>query len=817
MTTAHATGYSNEADVEVKFAYPLLSEPHLLAIPPEAIKPKSYLAPTALDKQAGKTSGYFPDYSIWFSGYPVLVVEVKDPKVAAEVGFREACLYARHLNARYATGINPCRYVVATNGVRLLAGVWDQEQPIVDEAAADLLPGSVALESLVGLLGVTELSDQAARVAQSFATGRGLRPFNFAGGQAILAGKRPLNSFAADLSPILRRYFSSKGEEDVHEIVERAYVSSAEVTEYDKVLEALLKDRGTPRRDTIVKTLSPGKHDEDLLTGTLQKYDAGDRGGQLQIIQGGVGSGKSLFARRYRQVLEPEESKASRYWAFINFNGSPPSLAGAEVWLAESFLEAISRDNPGLDIYEGQTLRGIFSRRIQQRRSYYEQMALISAADEIRARAEDIAKWQEDPVEYAQGVSQYLVGSLSKTLIVVMDNVDKLDLQNQLDAFQLTLWFMEKSKAFIILQMRDETYERFKNRPPLDTYRSGIAFHISPPRFIDVVKRRLELGIEYLGEHAPDQQEYVLDNGARVVLPKGELGRFLTALYGALFGRRNTVSRLLEALAGRDVRHALEMFVSLVTSGHLSTSAITSAARGGGEVRIQEHTIIKILMRTDYNFFSQASGFVANIFHYENEWKKPNNFVCIEALYYLSINRKRTGELGLQGYFAVSTISGHLERMGYDPNDVVRALNYLIQTGLIVADNFRTTELSADQSVKILASGFMHLRVLCERIEYLYGVIPVMPISDNAAAHELARFVDIEVQKKDVSAYHKARAVQALYDFLAAEFERLKLQNPFFEEGSTGGEYVLNAIKRSLDRFWDRSAPLPDDTQLDLL
>ena len=117
-----------------------------------------------------------------------------------------------------------------------------------------------------------------------------------------------------------------------------------------------------------------------------------------------------------------------------------------------------------MDIYDIQALRGIFSRRIQQRRSYYEQMALISSADEIRARAEDIAKWQEDPVEYAQGVSQYLVGSLSKTLIVVMDNVDKLDLQNQLDAFQLTLWFMEKSKAFIILQMRDETYERFKNR-----------------------------------------------------------------------------------------------------------------------------------------------------------------------------------------------------------------------------------------------------------------------------------------------------------------------------------------------------------------
>jgi len=62
-----------------------------------------------------------------------------------------------------------------------------------------------------------------------------------------------------------------------------------------------------------------------------------------------------------------------------------------------------------------------------------------------------------------------------------MDNVDKMELQNQLDAFQLTLWYMDRSKAFIILQMRDETYERYKNRPPLDTFRSGITFHIAPP------------------------------------------------------------------------------------------------------------------------------------------------------------------------------------------------------------------------------------------------------------------------------------------------------------------------------------------------
>ena len=250
----------------------------------------------------------------------------------------------------------------------------------------------------------------------------------------------------------------------------------------------------------------------------------------------------------------------------------------------------------------------------------------------------------------AEGLAQYIVGSKQQNLVVVMDNVDKMDLDSQLDAFQLTLWFMERTKAFTILQMRDETYERYKNKPPLDTFRAGIAFHIAPPRFIDVVKRRLELGLEYLNAGASEKQTYLLDNGLRVVLPKGDLGYFLKELYGLIFGRRTNVARVLEALAGRDVRKALEMFVSIVTSGHLSTSAITSNVRGQGTIPITEHQIIKILMRTDYRFFSDNSGFVSNLLYYDNDWVRPDNFLLSEVLYFLSMNRKRSGEIGLEGY-----------------------------------------------------------------------------------------------------------------------------------------------------------------------
>ena len=677
----------------------------------------------------------------------------------------------------------------------------------MDIQIADLNSGTAPAQELINFCGYQPLIEHARQYSKRIRMARAERPANLVGGQALLNAKRPLNTFAADLSPILRRYFSSSGQSNTREIAERAYVSSEEVTEYDRILEAVLRDKVAPRRDSIVQTIKTTRHDEPLLTKALLEYQHTDeQSGQLQIIQGAVGSGKSLFAWRYHYLLEPRELKTHNNWSFIDFNGSPASLKNGDRWLCQDFLESFERDNPHVDIYAAATLRGIFSRKIQQRKAYYDSLRAISPDEENRARSHDIANWQSDPIEFAAGIANYVTGGLRHTLVVVMDNVDKLDLDNQIFAFQLALWFMARTKAFIILQMRDETYERYKNKPPLDTFRSGIAFHIIPPRFIDVVKRRLELGIEYLAAHAIERQEYILDNGPRVVLPSGELGTFLKTLYQLLFGRRGNVSRVLEAIAGRDVRKALEMFVAIVTSGHLSTSAITSNVKGAGEFPINEYHIIRILMRTDYRFFSDNSPNISNIFHYDNDWVQPDNFLLIEILYFLCTYRKQRGELGLEGYFSVNHVSDVLQKLGYDRADVAKGINYLLSRQLIIADNFNTTHVGIDDCVRIQASGFMHLRVLSERLEYLYGVIPVVPISDPGVAARLADFVNRESQRGSVQPSDMARAVQALVHFLKYQLNQSRERNPFFDRKSSGAVYVLNHMDRALLRFHDRSA-----------
>lgn len=789
----------NESDVEMKVIWPLLTGAAYLDIPEGNIKPKKYLAPTPLNRKAGQTAGSYPDFSVWFRSFPCLIVEAKSPDVPVETGYHEAQLYAQFLNQNYPTGINPARFILAVNGINFQCGYWDSK-PVHEGLVSDLKPQTQVLFDLRKICGRDNLDLRALSCVTASRPKHSLLPYNLAGGQALLRATVQPNRFAAPLAPLLDRFFSSSHDSDVHEIVERAYVSSDEVTEYDKILESLLKERVSARRGTVVEHLHPERSGEATLERAIAEEFAkpNRRAGHLQLIQGAVGSGKSLFMERYKQILQPEAARERTKWATIDFLSAPVSLSGAETWVCRRFIASFQAENPDIDFTAISVLRGIYSRKILQRKPIYVEFEKASAQSAAEARAADLAKWQEDPEETTRGIADYVLGQRGEALVVVMDNVDRLDLPNQLAAFQLTLWFLELTRAFVILQMRDETYERFKDKPPLDTYRTSVVFHISPPRFVDVVKRRLELSIEYLSNEPQEDRYYSLESGLRIRYSHEELQVFLKRLYAALFDRRRNISRVLEALAGKDVRRALSMFVAIITSGHLSATAIASNTLGSGEVGLKEHVILKILMRRDRRFLSKDSGFVQNIFSYDEDCQKPDNFLLVEILFFLLHNRKKIGDIGLEGFFSCKQITDALQKLGYVPEDVMIALQSLAQSELVVTDRMNSSNVDREDSVRILAAGWVHLRILTERLEYLYGVIPTTPITNVEVAHQLADLMRIEVERGDLPYPQQIRAVDIFYRYLWEQREVAR--TPFRDGPESGADYVLGHILATIQR-----------------
>ena len=806
---------ATEGDVEAQVVLPIIQGDSYLSIPLEYLKSKEYLAPLDIDKGRSKKIGYFPDFAVFINSLPVCVIEAKSPSNSAEDAYAEACLYAHEVNRSFSPQINPCRVVIGTNGITVRAGFWDSS-PSLECSIDDLLPGSSKLNSLRRIACAEVLISHADEISQKIRFDNYKRPFNQGEGPALINSKVSANTFSADLGPVLLRYFTSHDQNSDKEIFDKAYIPSTELLSYDRNLESFLKDRITRSKRSGRTELRPTKGEELALGAVVTSHKKSKPiGGALQLITGAVGAGKSLFMRRYKEFLQKDELKQYNHWSFLDFNNAPPQLLDAEEWVCREFVLSLLQEGAPIDLKEPADQERLFAPKLAERQAFYDRMNAASPNRGDLERARDIEQWRQDPIILSDCVSRYLQGDRGENLIVVFDNVDRRDTADQLACFQLALWFMGRTRALLLLQMRDVTFEVYKNEPPLDTYRSGLIFHISPPRFIDVVRRRLELSLESLAGEAPDIVTYILPSGSRISYPKTRAGEFLNAIYSEVFQRPRNISTVLEALSGRNVREALGMFMSIITSGHMPEDLITSIATGSPVTSIPEYRIIKILMRGDYRFYNENSGFISNIFYCDNNWERPSNFIISEILFWLIGKRKVAGDNGHMGYFSVTHIADELELLGFVRNDVQAASKYALKNGLIEADTLSVIDLGSDDCVKATASGWVHMRILSERIEYLHAVLPTTPIYDGPLRDLVFDRMKIENKFGHLRRHQAIQLVKDFRDYLRQQKATLDSHNEYARRKNCGANYILSKIQVTLEH--QQKSQLGASAQIDLL
>ena len=121
---------STEGDVELKLITPLLvnPEPVGLGYSSSDIQSKINLRKLKINKGA-KTQSYYPDFILSINGIPVVVIEAKKPNEDLDEAFRQASLYASEINRFFQNNLNPCELIFATDGIKLVAGYWDDAKP----------------------------------------------------------------------------------------------------------------------------------------------------------------------------------------------------------------------------------------------------------------------------------------------------------------------------------------------------------------------------------------------------------------------------------------------------------------------------------------------------------------------------------------------------------------------------------------------------------------------------------------------------------------------------------------------------------------
>ena len=452
MSLILPTETATEADVETQVVLPLLTRAELLGIDVEYIKSKEFLAAFDIGKGAKARKGYVPDFAVYVLAIPIVAIEVKAPNVDVASAWEEAALYAHTLNRRFKSSINPCKFILATNGKRLLAGQWDEDLPRIDCQVGDIIVGSESLAKLRQLIGFDELSRYAGIASASMKLVNFKKPASLGDGPSLLLSKLESNTFAADLSPILRRYFSSRDQNRDPEIYKKAYVSSNEVTSYDKNLEHLLTDRlSRSKSRTEIKTTK--RRAEGVSKALSELVSSKSPAGELQLITGGVGTGKSLFARRYKEFLQPDSLRDATHWAFLDFNFAPDDLANANDWVFDSFVKSFIDEGAPVDPTTEDDQERLFAHDLAERASFYDRFERIEAGKGQLERARDIEGWRQDPERVARGISRHFQGDRGDVIIVVFDNVDRRGVENQLAAFQLGSGLIDQSQKMTVAAM----------------------------------------------------------------------------------------------------------------------------------------------------------------------------------------------------------------------------------------------------------------------------------------------------------------------------------------------------------------------------
>ena len=520
--------FRSESDVEQKLVYPFLVHPSFMDIPPEWVRTKEYMEPTEIDKGAGKRVGYIPDYSIWRTGFPLFVVEAKRPDEPIEKALRETHLYANRINNRYPPNINPIAYVLACNGEQFALAPSDSETNVLYAKATDLRPGTEILGAYKSIINRDEFEKRAQQLNIQFQSRRFTRVPQFFTG-TLVTEQLGINPFAQDLFPIITRYFGEEADEAPDEIIDRGYVATEERSEYGAVLETYLKDRARIVADgTFQPIVASGKHGADNLTSEVRKYGQSSRiTGRVQLIVGAVGSGKSLFIRRFFKRVLPEDLKQKTMWAFLNFNTElkgPEELRHA---VAESFVQSFCELN-NVDLVDHENIERLFS---------HEMAAFDRGPAKLLKGANDqqynqqryflLKELVEDKERVATAISRHYTGEKRRGLVVVFDNVDKRSRDVQLAIFEAAQWFKELTRALVIVNLRDTTFEAHRDEPPLDAFINAVNFYIRSPRFAAMIRKRLEIVLENIQQDPSlaKLQRFTLESGAQVTYDFEPSGR----------------------------------------------------------------------------------------------------------------------------------------------------------------------------------------------------------------------------------------------------------------------------------------------------
>lgn len=236
------------------------------------------------------------------------------------------------------------------------------------------------------------------------------------------------------------------------------------------------------------------------------------------------------------------------------------------------------------------------------------------------------------------------------------------------------------------------------------------------------------------------------------------------------------ISRFIECICFGNMRSALQMFTTFLTSGATDVDKMLLIYRREGAYNVAFHEFLKSVMLQDRAYYKEDQSPIFNVFNCTSE-KNASHFTGLRVLALLLEHRSESSPEG-RGYVELSRLVGYFGEVFDNIRDLSATLDRLVNRQLVEVNTRSTKTVSGASHVRITAAGWYYMRFLSQTFPYIDLVLQDTPLNDEGLEYSLRQSV-YEVNNLSDREHEKYERMQVRFnrtqqflDYLSREEER---------------------------------------------